>query len=90
MLARQINTVFVLIAADHARIWMSFLTDQSHLYLAYVGLIGSNLENSFIFYFEQFAGLALHGESLPRTVGRAHVFNVVLSIAVANGRVDIA
>lgn len=90
VLARKIHAVLILITANHARIRMSLLTHQGHFYLADICLIRSDFEDSLISNFEQFAGFALHGQSLPCTIGSAHILNIVLSIAVANRGMDVA
>lgn len=90
MFAWHVHAVFVLVAADHASIRMTFLTDQCHLDLADVGLVGADLEDCLVLDHEELAAVALKGEALPCSVGGAHVFNVELVVGVGDGRMEVA
>lgn len=59
MLARHVDAVLVLVAADHACIRVALLTYQGHLYLANVGLVGSDLEDRLVLDHEHLAAVAL-------------------------------
>lgn len=60
MLARHIDTVLVLVAADHTGIGVALLTDQRHLDLADIGLVGSNFEYCLVLDLEEVTLLTLH------------------------------
>lgn len=55
MLAWHVDTVLVLVAADHASIRVALLTDQGHLDLADVGLVRANLEDRLVLDHKQLA-----------------------------------
>ena len=52
MLARHINAVFLLFAADHAGVVVQLLAHQRHFYLADVSLVRPNLEHRFVLNLE--------------------------------------
>jgi hypothetical protein len=60
MFARHIDTVLVLVAADHTCVGVTLLADQRHLDLADIGLVGSDLEDSLVLDLEEVTLLALH------------------------------
>lgn len=60
MLARHIDTVFVLVAAYHTGIGVTLLTDQRHLDLAGIGLVGPDFEDSLVLDLEEVTLLALY------------------------------
>lgn len=90
MLTGHVHAVFILVAADNASVGMAFLADQSHLYLAGVGLVGANFEHSFVADFEELAAVSLQRQSFPSTVSGAHVLDVELPLRVSDGRVQVA
>ena len=52
MLARHINAVFLLFAADHAGVVVQLLAHQRHFYLADVSLVRPNFEHRFVLNLE--------------------------------------
>jgi hypothetical protein len=60
MFAWHVHTVLILVAADHTGIRVGLLTNQRHLYLANVGLVGPNFEHSLILDLKKIALLAFH------------------------------
>lgn len=60
MLARHIDTVLVLITADHTGIGVTLLTNQRHLDLADIGLIGSDLEDCLVLDFKEVTLFSLY------------------------------
>jgi hypothetical protein len=66
------------------------LTNQRHLDFADIGLVGANLEDSFIFDLVQRTDYSFHGKSFPGAVGGAHVLDLILPVEEADGGVDVA
>ena len=48
MLARHVYTIFVLITTNHAGIGVRLLTNEGHLDLANIGLVGAYLEHTLV------------------------------------------
>ena len=90
MLAGHIDTVFVLVAADHTGVWVGLHAYQCHFDLADICLVSADFKDGFIFQFEGIAQLILKGKSFPSTVCRAIVFNVILSFYVSDCGMSVA
>jgi len=60
VLAGHVDAVLVLVAADNTSVGVALLTDQSHLYLADIGLVCSDFEHRFVLYLEKLALFALN------------------------------